>query len=68
MSGFLPPAPTHLHSMHTDIVTTFEASFTLHKPLSLSHADCRLYHLFSYNVLVTYATVWTAARQWKLSS
>ena len=67
MSSFIPPAPIRLHSLHTDIVTIFETSFALHKPLSLSHAGGPFYHLVSYNVLVTYATVWPAARQWKLS-
>ena len=68
MSGFIPPASIRLYSLHTDIATIFETNFALHKPLSLSHAGCRLYHLISYNVLVTYATVWPAARQWKLYS
>jgi hypothetical protein len=55
MSGFLPPAPIRLHSVHTDIFTLFEAYFALHNPLSLSHA--------AYNLLLTYAIVWPAARQ-----
>lgn len=59
--------PIRLHSVHADIATVFETSFALHNRLSLSHAGCRLYHLVAYNLLVTYATVWPAARQWKLS-
>lgn len=68
MSGFLPPPPIRLRSVHTDTVTIFETRFALHNPLSLLHAGCRFYHLVSYNVPVTYATVWPAARQWKLFS
>ena len=48
MSGFIPPAHIRLHSVHTDIVNLFETSFALQKPLSLSHASCRLYHFFFY--------------------
>ena len=53
MSGLMPSASIRLHSVHTDIVTVFGTSFTLHNTLSLSQVVCRLYHLVSYNLLVT---------------